>query len=141
MRIFATRYFSRFAKHEGLSDEKITDAIEELVKGLHDGNLGGNVYKKRVPLAGRGKRGGARTIVAIKIAVDVSSNAFLLYGYPKNKRDNITHEEEAAFKKLAEQYFAMTAPAINRLLKQGELIEVQHHGDSKKAKSKSKSKK
>lgn len=132
MRIFATRYFSRFAKHEGLSDEKIVDAIDELVNGLHDGNLGGNVYKKRVPLAGRGKRAGARTIVAIKIATNVSSNAFLLYGYPKNKRDTITHEEESAFKKLAEQYFGMTAAAINRLLKQGELIEVQHHDDGKK---------
>lgn len=60
----------------------------------------------------------------------------MLYGYPKNKRDTITHEEEAAFKKLAEQYFGMTAAAINRLLKQGELIEVQYHDNSKKEKKK-----
>jgi hypothetical protein len=32
--------------------------------GLWDANLGGEVYKKRVALSGRGKRGGARRLVS-----------------------------------------------------------------------------
>ncbi|MBV9531004.1 MAG: type II toxin-antitoxin system RelE/ParE family toxin [Bradyrhizobium sp.] len=31
--------------------------------GLVDADVSGHVYKKRVPAAGRGKRGGARTII------------------------------------------------------------------------------
>ena len=34
--------------------------------GLIDANLGGHLVKKRVALRGRGKRAGARTIVATK---------------------------------------------------------------------------
>lgn len=132
MKILATRYFSQFAEQEGLTDEKISKAIDELNAGLHDGNLGGNVYKKRVGLAGRGKRSGARTIIAIRIAIDVTSNAFLLYGYPKNKLANITREEEKAFKKLATEYLSMNAAAINRLIEQGILVEVKYHDRSKK---------
>lgn len=132
MKILATRYFSRFAKHEGLTNEKIIDAVNELVSGLHDGNLGGNVYKKRVGLAGRGKRGGARTIIAIKIATDIKSNAYLLYGYPKNKQADISTEEENAFKKLAATYFSLNVSKIEELIKQGELIEVKDHGDKEK---------
>jgi hypothetical protein len=36
--------------------------------GLIDADLGGHVVKKRVALPGQGKRGGARTIVATKLA-------------------------------------------------------------------------
>ena len=86
-------------------------------------------------MAGRGKRGGARSIVAIRIPTEVSGNAYLLYGYPKNKRANITNEEEQAFKKLAAQYFAMSPGVINRLVKQGELVEVKYHDNGKKEKN------
>jgi hypothetical protein len=37
-------------------------------RGLIDANLGGGIIKKRVALPGRGKRGGARTLVATNSA-------------------------------------------------------------------------
>jgi hypothetical protein len=48
----------------GLTDQALCQAVSEMSQGLIDADLGGNVVKKRVPLPGRGKRGGARTIVA-----------------------------------------------------------------------------
>ncbi len=54
-------------------------AVEELVNGLVDADLGGYVYKKRVGLAGRGKRGGVRTLIAFRI----KDKAFFLYASPK----------------------------------------------------------
>jgi hypothetical protein len=54
--------------------------------------LGGSVYKKRVPLPGRGKRGGARILVATKHA----NRWFLLYGFGKNEQGNIDDRELAA---------------------------------------------
>ena len=39
------------------------DAVAEMAAGLIDADLGGSVYKKRVPMPDRGKRGGARIIL------------------------------------------------------------------------------
>jgi len=47
-----------------LSDQALCDAVSEMERGLIDADLGGGVVKKRVPLPGRGKRGGTRTLVA-----------------------------------------------------------------------------
>ena len=40
----------------------------EVAAGLVDANLGGNIYKKRLPMSGRGKSGGARVLIATKLA-------------------------------------------------------------------------
>jgi hypothetical protein len=47
------------------------------------------VLEKRVALPGRGKRGGTRTLVVYRHA----SLAFLVYGFAKNERANISDKE------------------------------------------------
>lgn len=47
-----------------LTDSALCAAVLEMAQGLVDADLGGGVVKKRVGLAGRGKRGGVRTLVA-----------------------------------------------------------------------------
>lgn len=120
MRIFKTKYFSKWAASEGLADESLKQAVSELNQGLHDGALGSNVYKKRVGIAGKGKRGGARCIVAFKTAADT----FFLYGYSKSDRETIDPKEELAFRKFAKDLFSFDQNKINQLLKSKELIEV-----------------
>jgi hypothetical protein len=63
MRVFKTRGFQKWASREGLTDETLRAAVEELEDGLIDAELGGHVVKKRVALPGRGKRGGSCTLV------------------------------------------------------------------------------
>lgn len=53
--------------------------------------------KKRVALRGKGKRGGARTIVAPKLA----ERWFFLYGFSKNERSNIVKDELRALQEVA----------------------------------------
>lgn len=53
-------------------------------RGLIDADLGGHVVKKRVGIGGRGKSGGARTIIAYQI----SDKAIFVYGFAKNARGN-----------------------------------------------------
>ena len=53
-------------RKSGLSDDALSAAVSEMASGLVDADLGGYLVKKRVPLPGKGKRGGARTIVATK---------------------------------------------------------------------------
>jgi len=61
MRIFKLKLFHKWADKEGLIDESLIKAIKEMEQGLIDADLGGHVYKKRVGIKGRGKRGGVRT--------------------------------------------------------------------------------
>jgi len=55
-----------------------------MAAGLIDADLGGSVYKKRLPLPGRGKSCGARILVATKHA----DRWFLLTGFGKNDRQH-----------------------------------------------------
>ena len=62
-RVFKTRQFSKWMRKTDLSDDLLCLAEREMVSGLVDADLGGDVLKKRVALPGRGKRGGIRTLV------------------------------------------------------------------------------
>lgn len=121
MRILATRYFARWTKHDKVSNKKIQGAIDELQNGLHDGNLGGDIYKKRIAINNRGKRDGGRTIIAFK----AGNNIFCLQGYPKSKKENITDEELTSFRKIAKDYFSRDETEIDVLIEIDELIEVK----------------
>lgn len=120
MRIFKNKEFHKWQIEVRLTDLTLKKAINEIESGLYEANLGGNVYKKRVPIENRGKSGGARTIIAFKL----NNNAFFIYGFSKNERVNITHKENNALKELAKVYFSYDKKEIDRAVKSGELIEI-----------------
>ncbi len=91
-----------------------------MAAGLIDADLGGGVYKKRVPMPGRGKRGGARVIVGS----DLGAKWFFLFGFEKNERVTIDDKELAAFQKAAATLMEMDAKDIDRALGAGELTEI-----------------
>lgn len=68
-RVFKTRHFSRWMRKTELTNEALCTAVGEMAQRLIDADLGGGVVKKRVGLAGRGKRGGARTAKELDIAI------------------------------------------------------------------------
>lgn len=103
-----------------MRDETLLAAVEELEIGLIDAELGGYVIKKRVALQGRGKRGGARTLLAYQ----QGNKAFFVYGFAKNERANISDKELKALKLLAIQLLGYTNPTLIKAIKAGELIEV-----------------
>ncbi len=99
MRIFKTRQFHIWAEAEGLTDEALRNAVQEIDHGLVDANLGGGLYKKRVATQSRGKSGSLRTLLAFK----AENKAFFIYGFAKNKRANITDKEKKAMKLVAKE--------------------------------------
>jgi len=121
MRIFATRAFSRLDVTRELSDADLITAVAEMNDGLWDVNLGGQVYKKRVALAGRGKSGGARTLVAFKS----DDRVFFMYGFSKNQRSNITNKEKNALKLMARELLGYSDNQLRQALKHGALIEIE----------------
>jgi hypothetical protein len=118
--LFKTRTFARWSRKAQVSDQALRKAIVEMATRLIDADLGGSVYKKRVPLPGRGKRGGARILVATKQA----DRWFLLYGFGKNEQANIDDRELAALQKLANALLSMTSAQLEHAVVERELVEI-----------------
>lgn len=125
MRIFKTKWFTRFARKEDLSDKKLADAVQELENGLHDGDLGGNLIKKRVARAGGGKRGGYRTIIVYR----AKNRAVFVYGFPKSTKANLSAVELDVYQKMAQILLSFNDDGITKALNAGELEEVNYHGE------------
>lgn len=87
-------------RKSALSDEALSRAVFEMAQGLVDADLGGCVVKKRVALLGRGKSGGARTIVA----TNRGDRWFFMYGFEKNERANIDKDELKSSRKWRKNY-------------------------------------
>lgn len=121
MRIFLTRAFERLDVAKKLSEADLAVAVSEMNDGLLGANLGSRVYKKRVALTGRGKRGGARTLVAFKR----NERAIFVYGFRKSQRDNIADKEMKALKLLAQELLDYGDQRLNMALRHGALIEVK----------------
>ena len=77
MRVFKVKAFGKWARKQGLGDKELNGAIQEILDGFFDANLGGNVFKKRIAIKGQGKRGSTRTLIAFKI----KNRAFFMYGF------------------------------------------------------------
>ena len=120
MRVFKTRFFNRWMRKTELTDRALCEAVDEMARGLIDADLGGGVVKKRIGLAGRGKRGGARTLVATNRV----NKWFFLYGFEKNDRANITDDELEALKEIADLLLARTGQQLDEATEDGSLQEI-----------------
>jgi hypothetical protein len=96
-----------------------------MAAGLIDADLGGSVYKKRVPVPDRGKRGGARTILGSNLA----DRWFFLFGFEKNDRATIDAREFAALQTIAAALLALDTTAIDYSVTEGELKEMRNEED------------
>ena len=123
MKIYKTKLFHRWAIGEGVDDASLRAAVREMTQGLADA-LGGYVFKKRIPLPGRGKRGGARTLIAYK----QGNVAIFMYGFSKNEQANIDTNELKALRLLAKQLLNFNETDLVKAVNAGELREVDGHG-------------
>jgi len=119
-KVLRTRTFTRWMRKAGLTDDMLCLAVSEMLQELVDGDLGGNLLKKRISLPNRGKRGGGRTIVA----TNRCDRWFFLYGFEKNERANISKNELKALRELAAQYLAFDDKQIEWTVQSGKLMEV-----------------
>ncbi len=119
-RVFKTRHFHRWMRKTGLTDAALCKAVQEMAAGLIDADLGGGVVKKRVGLAGRGKRGGARTLVA----TNKGNRWFFVFGFEKNERDNINDDELQALKDYTAELLNRTSTQLDNAGADGTLQEI-----------------
>ena len=120
MSLYKTRPFARIIKKAGITDAVLKASVEEMRKGLIHADLGGNVYKQRVAVPGRGKKGGSRVIVA----ANLQDRWIFVHCYLKKDQDDITPVEELAFKEFARVYLGLSGEALQTALERGILEEI-----------------
>jgi hypothetical protein len=119
-RVFKTKTFRRWSRKANIGDDILCAAVEEVTRGLIDADLGGRVFKKRIPVAGRGKRGGARTIVGSNL----QDRWFFLFGFEKKERETIDVRELGALQVIATALLAMEPKLLEKAVAEGELEEI-----------------
>ena len=119
-RIFRNRAVNRWMLKHGVADLALRQAVEEMARGLVDADLGGGILKKRIPVPGRGKRGGARFLRASNL----NDRWFFLMAYAKSARSNFSHDELLALRAFARDLLNAQESLLAALLQTGEMMEV-----------------
>jgi hypothetical protein len=120
-RAFKTRYFARWMRKSGLSESALRLALKEMQAGLVDADLGGGLFKKRVALPGRGRRGGARTV----IVSNLRDRYFFVLGFAKNEQENIAEDELDALRRFGAELLARSGAELDQLKVTGALEELE----------------
>lgn len=124
-RILKRRSFARWQNGEMMADTWLCKAVQEMEHGLIDVDLGGFLYKKRVPRAGSGKSSGYRTLLSAR-----RGNCYVfLHGFRKADKTNITQDEKNALQFAGKVFLELSERGLFNALRAGVLIEVQCEQD------------
>lgn len=80
------------------------------------------MVKKRVPLPGRGKSGGTRTL----LATNKENLWFFVFGFEKTERANISLKELEALKEIAADFLKLSSAELDSLVASEALQEICH---------------
>ncbi|MDV5140201.1 type II toxin-antitoxin system RelE/ParE family toxin (plasmid) [Chimaeribacter arupi] len=128
MKIYTTFLFDKSLKKQKIKDEILCEIAGEIKNGLVDAQLGGHVYKKRIPLGNSGKRGGARTVIAFHH----ESHLFFIDGWtkadvPDDGTKEIPDDELEVYRRLARDLLAASDESISKDIAEKRLREVKCH--------------
>ncbi len=114
-RVLKTSLFSKWARKARIKDDELCIAIKEVLLGQAV-DLGGGVFKKRL------NENMHRSIILAR------GGKVWVYEYlfAKKDRDNIGNDELVGFRKLAKAYEALTHRQIERLVEDGDFLEICH---------------
>ena len=122
MRAFKNKWFNRWARGEDISDDVLLNAATEIATGKVEADLGGCLFKKRLPRTGGGKSGGYRIVVGYK--KHNTERIIFLYAFAKNDKANMSVKEEAVLSLAAESFISATDKQVQELLAIGSIWEV-----------------
>ena len=120
MRIFKSKWFTKFARKECIADAKLCEAVRNAEQGIIDADYGDGVIKQRIARPNEGKSGGYRSIVLFRLG----DRAFFVYGFAKSTQDNIDESDERDFKELAKTVLAASNTELENLVSDGKYVEV-----------------
>ena len=89
IRIYANRWFAKFAAKEKISDASLADAVHRAESGLIDADLGSGLIKQRIARQGGGKSGGYRSILIYLSG----ERAIFVFAFAKSGKANLNAAE------------------------------------------------
>ena len=120
--VFKLKTFSRWAR-KLVTDEALCIAAREIEQGIFEADLGGGVCKKRIAIAGQGKSGSTRTLVAKKHERAI----FFLVGREKNAPgSDFSDKVIDAAKLVAKSLEGANAGKLSEMLAAGTIEEICH---------------
>lgn len=121
LRIFKNRWFEKFSRKENIDEASLVEAIDRIIAGAIDADLGSGVIKQRVARDGAGKSGGFRTIILFKIG----NRAVFVFGFAKSDKSNLSKTELVEFRKVAKIILALSDAQIQNEIDCARLFEVK----------------
>lgn len=128
MKHYKVKKFTNEAKKADLPDALLYETLEEFLsigtEGQQKLSLGAGLYKLRLATKeGKGKSGGSRSILAFK----KENRVIWLHLFSKNDKANVTTNELKKLKSLSDILLDLPDDDIEKLIKLGELCEVNEH--------------
>ena len=121
MQKLKTKWFSKWAKKQKISDDKLLSAIEDMQHNLSSVNLGGGLFKVRISSQSTGKSSGFRTIIVYR----KDYRAVVVYGFKKNGQDNLTTDELKSFKILSKDILILTSKELDVAIEKSVFIPIR----------------
>jgi len=122
IRIYANRWFAKFAAKEKISDATLAEAVHRAESGLIDADLGGGLIKQRIARQGSGKSGGYRSILIFRSG----ERAIFVFAFAKSDKANLSAAELKAYRKAASIMLELGTEQIETEVEAGRLIEVKN---------------
>jgi len=120
-RIFANRWFAKFAAKEKISDATLADTVRRAESGLIDADLGSGLIKQRIAREGEGKSGGYRSILIFRSG----ERAIFVFAFAKNAKANLSAAELNVYRKAARILLELGDDEIETEVEVGRLVEVK----------------
>ena len=118
--VMKTKTFDRWAK-KIVATSALCNAAREIDLGIYEADLGDGICKKRVPIAGQGKSGGIRTLVAKK---NKDAIVFIVGREKSSPGSDFTEREQEAAGIIARSLEAADIKTLRELACLGTLKEL-----------------
>ncbi len=122
MTTYAIKAFDRRTRKLRIGDERLLEAAQRVLEGRAYADLGGGLYKERIPRDGEGRSGGFRAVLCLRNDDIVIS--FTVFA--KREKDNLDGQEFKAAQKLAAAYKSMGEDELMTALGNGAIREIKH---------------
>lgn len=126
MRVFKTKWMTRYSRREKIADADLLEAIDRAERGLIDADLEGGLIKQRVARKGQGKSGGYRMIVVYR----AGDRAVFIYGFAKSERENINNEELETMREITADLLSADEARLSQSLNEERLQEISHDDET-----------
>ncbi len=120
MKKLKTKWFSKWAKKQKISDAKLLAAIEDMQNSLSSVNLGGGLFKVRVASENAGKSSAYRTIVVYR----EDDRAVMVYGFMKKEQENLSSDELKDFKTLSKDILSLDDESLTESIEKNVFVEI-----------------